>query len=351
MNAEAVERFLADFRRRHDAQAVIERLRALRDQRVLVLGDVIIDEYSYCKVVGKSSKSATLTARFLNAERHAGGVLAVANHVAGFAREVDLLTFLGDPPEEETFIREHLEPNVRLHLIPQPTHPVVVKRRYVDPFQISKVFEVFWLEGGEPPTAAEDRLLAEIDRLLPDRDLVIVADFGHGAIGSRTVQHLCATEAFLAVTAQSNSANFGYNLITKYPRADYICIDEEEMRLANSDRYGGLRPLLEGTAGQLQCRYATVTRGARGSMTATRDGAVVETPVFSGEVVDSVGAGDAYLGITSLCAAADCGPDFLGFVGNCMGALAVQIVGNRRPVEPQALYSLIDQLLRGRTAP
>ena len=349
MSGETLQDFLSRFRRRHPSREVIDRLRSLRNKRVLVLGDVIIDEYFYCKVVGKSSKSATLTARFLNAERHAGGVLAVANHVAGFAEAVDLVTFLGDPPEEETFIREHLGPNVRLHLVPQPGLPVVVKRRYVDPFQISKVFEVFWLDGREPRAEAEDQLIETIELLLPDRDLVIVADFGHGAIGSRTIRHLCDSGAFLAVTAQSNSANFGYNLITKYPRADYICIDEEEMRLANSDRYGDLESLLRHTAEHLQCRYATVTQGARGSMTAARDGTVVQTPVLSGEVIDSVGAGDAYFGITSLCATTDCEPELLGFAGNCMGALAVRIVGNRQPVEPPALYGFMEDLLGGRT--
>jgi hypothetical protein len=41
---------------------------------------------------------------------------------------------------------------------------------------------------------------------------------------------------FVAVSAQTNSANHGFNLITKYDRADYIVIDEPEARLAAQDR-------------------------------------------------------------------------------------------------------------------
>jgi hypothetical protein len=38
--------------------------------------------------------------------------------------------------------------------------------------------------------------------------------------------------------------------------------------------------------------------------------------------------------------------DVVGFVGNAVGALAVQIVGNRFPVEPVPLYRFITTLLK-----
>ena len=40
---------------------------------------------------------------------------------------------------------------------------------------------------------------------------------------------------FLSINCQTNSANLGFNLITKYPVSDFICIDEPELRLAASD--------------------------------------------------------------------------------------------------------------------
>ena len=56
------------------------------------------------------------------------------------------------------------------------------------------------------------------------------------ASGPPSIRTLSACSLFLAVNTQSNSANMGYNLITKYPRADYVCIDAPEARLAVSDR-------------------------------------------------------------------------------------------------------------------
>ena len=63
-------------------------------------------------------------------------------------------------------------------------------------------------------------------------------------------------------------------------------------------------------------------------------------------VVDTVGAGDAFLAVTAPCASLDCGPDLLGFVGNAVGALAVRIVGNKESVEPTELYKFITTLLK-----
>jgi len=341
-----VAEYLRGFRQRYSADQVIGKLKALQPLRVLVLGDIIIDEYHYCEVMGKSSKSPTLTARFLSDERHAGGALAVANHVAGYTNEVHLLTYLGDPADDEAFVREHLKPNVQVHLIRQPGRPTVVKRRYVAPFQTVKMFEVCWLDNKQPAASAENELLFQLEYLLPQCDLVIVSDFGHGSMGSRTIQWLAAQPGFLAVNAQTNSSNIGYNLITKYPRADYICVDEEEIRIANHNRYGSLAEITRQTVDAMRCQIASVTLGHRGSLTYAPGKDIIHTPVFSTDVKDSIGAGDAYLSITSLCARAGYSPELIGFIGNCVGALAVRIVGNRESVEPVLLYSFINTMLK-----
>lgn len=339
------DEYLQSIRERHRVSEIAERLEALRAMRVLVIGDVILDEYHYCKAIGKSSKSATLTARFLSGERHAGGVLAVANHVAGFAGDVRLLTYSGTPRSDEAFVRSHLKSNVRPRLIPDPGRTTVIKRRYVDPFQVSKMFEVMWLDEEEPPAEMEAQLNEQLPELVDGCDLVLVCDFGHGTIGRHTIEWLHDNAPFLAVNTQTNSANHGFNLITKYPRADYICIDEQELRLAHRARSVDVERLLEMTARDAGCRNATVTLGSRGSLTWSSTAESVRTPVLSTNVVDSVGAGDAYLSVTSLCACAGWEPDLIGFIGNSVGSLAVQIVGNRESIQRDGLMRYIESLL------
>ena len=78
-------RFLEGFRARHPAGVVRAALAALRPLKVLVIGEAIIDEYSYCVPLGKAPKDPIISTRHVRLERHAGGALACANHVAGSA--------------------------------------------------------------------------------------------------------------------------------------------------------------------------------------------------------------------------------------------------------------------------
>ena len=49
-------------------------------------------------------------------------------------------------------------------------------------------------------------------------DLIVVNDYGHGLITDKIVKNLNKKNNFLAVNAQINAGNFGYNLITKYTK-------------------------------------------------------------------------------------------------------------------------------------
>ena len=61
---------------------------------------------------------------------------------------------------------------------------------------------------------------------------MVVSDFGHGLITGDTVESILENSRFVGVNTQTNSANFGYNLITRYPSASYVCIDAPEAHLA-----------------------------------------------------------------------------------------------------------------------
>jgi cytidyltransferase-like protein len=338
--------FLREFKKRYSAADVLGRLEALAGLKVLVIGDTIIDEYHFCRSVGKASKSSNITARFLYGESYAGGTVAVANHVAGFCQQVRLVTCLGQQNTQEPFLREHLRPNIEPQFFYRPDGPTVVKRRFVDPFMLAKMFEVSFFNDEDLPQRVEHEVCAFLDRVLGDYDLVIASDFGHGFIGAQMLETLCARSRCLALNVQTNSQNLGFNLATKYRRADYLCIDEQEARLAGSSKYGPLDEIIRALAGRLHCRQITVTRGGRGSTTYDAESGFVDVPTFSEEIVDTVGAGDAYLSIASLCAAAGQPSEVLGFVGNAMGALAVRIVGNKESVDRAQLEKFISTLLK-----
>jgi rfaE bifunctional protein nucleotidyltransferase chain/domain len=337
--------FIDAFRARHHVDAVLAGLAALQELRVLVLGEAIVDEYRYCVPLGKSPKEAIVTTREVRQERHAGGALACANHVAGFCRSVDVVAPLGAEASEERFVRANLRPNVTARFVIRPDAPTITKRRYMWEPHLVKMFEVAVLEDTPLPAALEDELLRYLDGALPGYDVVIVADYGHGFLSSRTAAALAGRARFLAVNTQANAANLGFNLITKYPRADYACIDEPEIRLAMGERWCPVPELADALCARLGATAVSVTRGRHGALTCGPNGVRWEVPALSREVVDRTGAGDAYLSLTAPCVAAGLPLEMAALLGGVAGALAVQVVGNRAPVEPAAVRQLVTALL------
>lgn len=89
-----------------------------------------------------------------------------------------------------------------------------------------------------------------------------------------------------------------------------------------------------------------VTRGPYPSIIVSGDGSWFEAPVMSRRVVDRTGAGDALFAVTSPCAYKGASPEVIAFIGNCVGAMAVEIVCNREPIDPVMLYKFIAAILK-----
>ena len=326
---------------------LLELIDSVRDYRVLVVGDAIIDEYQYVLPMHKTPKENMIATRYQDRELFAGGAFAAANHVASFCKQVDVVTCLGDFDDHEGLIRQSLRPNVGLRAFKRPGASTTLKRRFVDPSYMRKLFEVYIMNDEPLPADLQREFDGAITGMAPEYDVVIAADFGHGLIAPSSIKALTKSSRFLAVNAQSNSANLGYNLITRYKRADYICIDAPEARLAVGDRHSTVgdiaRRLLDD---YIDCSKIIVTQGKHGCVTFERGGVVHTMPPFAKNVVDTIGAGDAFMAVTAPLVAAGAPIHRIGFVGNVVGALKVEIVGHRRPIEKSDLIRSIIGLLK-----
>ncbi len=341
-----VNKFLSGFRRDYGLERVLKALDDMASLRVLVIGDAIIDDYQYGEVIGRSSKDPVLAFKYKSNETMAGGVLAVANHVANFAGAVDLITVLGGSDSYEDFIRQRLSPKVNPRFIIKPGAPTIVKRRFIDGYSLSKLLEVYVMDCTGPLPEQNLETCRWLEQELPAYDLVIASDFGHGAITGQMVATLCERAPFLAVNTQANAGNRGFHTISRYRRGDYACLAEHEMRLEMRDPSGELEPMLQNVGRRLGARQLVVTRGSRGCMIRDGQSGICEVPGFSHKVVDRVGAGDAFLSVTSLASALGAPGQMLGFIGNVVGSRAVEIVGNQRSIDRQAVEKFVVALLK-----
>lgn len=345
-HSQEAKKFFLKFKNKFNADDVLGVLNGIKDAKILVIGDIIIDEYHYCAGMGKAQKDTMVTTKYINNEIFAGGVLAAANHIAGFCKNVTLLSCIGTKNNYKKFIQNSLKTHIKTHFYYSKDMPTVVKRRFVDHAFLNKLFEICYLDDKGVSALVESQICEYLRGHLKNFDIVIVTDFGHGLITPRVVKFLQAKAKFLAINVQTNSANLGYNLITKFSSADYICIDEPEIRLACHDRTSNLKTLIMSISKKLNCKKIIITRGHKGSLVYDRKKGFAEIPVFSQEVVDRMGAGDAYFSVTSPCVFKNNPMDMVGFIGNAVGAMKVLIVGHRASIEPVPLYKYISALLK-----
>ncbi|HTS66296.1 MAG TPA: PfkB family carbohydrate kinase [Candidatus Acidoferrales bacterium] len=343
---ERTEQFLARFSAEHNARETIRWLEEARGLKVLVLGEAIIDEYQYCETIGKSGKEPVLVARHMTTERFPGGIVAVANHAAAISEQVTMLTCLGRMDSHEDFIVNQTKPKVEklFHYLDEA--PTIIKRRFVENYPLQKLFEVYVMGDIDQHAAQSAAIREHLAAILPRFDAVIVADYGHGMMTPEVIWTVCQHARFLAVNTQVNAGNHGFNTVSKYARADYISISERELRLEARRPRGELDEIVVEVANRLSCERMMITRGDKGCLCYSRQEGFVEVPAFTGRVVDRVGAGDAVLAVTALCAARQAPMEITGFIGSCVGAMAVAVVGNRDSVEGVPLQRYIECILK-----
>lgn len=270
---------------------------SIKDYKVLFIGDAILDEYHYVTPLQRAAKEYLIPMRFNRAEVFRGGVDAAAAHLKTFCKTVDIGS----------------------------AAPATRKVRFVDENQLRKLAEVHYPDG------KNDRDWPN----LTDYDCVIAADFGHGEITHCDEFH---DAPFLCVSTQTNSANRGFNLITKYESADYIVIDEPEARLAAQDQHSPLEEVIQ-TLAKDTCEKFIVTCGQNGAVGFER-GVFYHQKAFTDLVRDTMGAGDAFFAITAPMAKTGSMEDLL-LIGCAAGALKTQIVGHRSSVTKEALIDFI----------
>ncbi len=339
-------KFLRALKKRFSADDVIHSLEKVKKLKALVIGDAIIDQYHYCNPMGKSSKEHLVVNKYESEEMFAGGTLATANNVASICGEVDMVTLLGRENDQKDFIESKLAKNVNPIFFYRDDANTIIKRRYVNQGSGRKLFEVCFMNDEEINKDVESQIKKFLQASLKKYDVVVVSDFGHGLLSKNLIKLICQKSKYLAVNVQTNSANIGFNLVTKYPSANCVCIDEMELRYATHDKLGDLRTHAKKVYSQMNCDHIIATRGPHGSICYSEEAGYHNTPAFAYRVVDAIGAGDAFFAYVGPCFAAGLPQELTAFVGNAVGSLAVQIVCNREPVNFVELSKFITRLLK-----
>lgn len=343
-----VKAFSSSFRQRYGMEEIRKYTTKLKDMKLLVIGDAIIDEYVFCQVQGLMSKDVGYSTQFLKAEQYLGGSLAIARHLASFCDNVTISAVVGAEEVFHSRFLNELSGNMRVDLVCNERVDTIVKRRYiVQNAKREEVSKLFVINNLKSPMIldkdAMDCFKTKLRAKIEDYDAVILCDFGHGLIDNDVMEIIQEKARFLALNCQTNSSNYGTNLITKYRRADVFTLDEKELKLAFSDYKNTQDSSLIRLSEKLHCP-GWLTQGSAGAML-IEGGELYPCPAFTLKVKDTIGAGDAFFSVASAYAAAGAPREIGTFMGNIAGALAANIIGNKESVEKVNVLKYASTLL------
>ncbi|MCB1107761.1 MAG: adenylyltransferase/cytidyltransferase family protein [Chlamydiia bacterium] len=340
--------FLNRLKQEYTIEELLNKIEELRDLRVLVVGDAIIDEYQFTEPMGQSGKGLHMVARCRQSERYLGGSLIIANHVAQFSDHVTLLTSIGEKCPHLPLINELIDPKIQKKFIKQPTHSTLTKKRYViqDGNRLSKLFETYSTNDSLLSETETDQVISYLKNHTKDFDLILACDFGNGFTNPCIVDAISELPNFVAVNTQTNSGNRGFNVVTHYRQADLISLNEPELRLSAHDRYSSLEGLAVDISEILQCKNICITQGVKGVFCLSEDQPEVRIPALVSNTIDRVGAGDSFFALAAMCAAKEYPISIAGFFGSIASALNVQVIGNKEPVKKVPFSKFLMRLLK-----
>lgn len=237
----------------------------VKDLKVCVIGETIIDEFIEVEYEGQSMKSFCPVFRYAHEdgrkEQQLGGAAAIARHLEDFVAKVDLVT---------------------------NKEGQIVKTRLIDKDDKKKHVEI---------NKFDSRNFGIIEVSAADYDVVIVADFGHGFC-----DNLKVNGEFHFMT-QTNSNNFGYNRMSKWKeyKKKSACMDLREASLqVNSKTDFSERTAIANLYNyELKTDKLYLTLGAEGAVYFDGEN-YVHQRVFKGPVMDTIGAGDTFYAFASL---------------------------------------------------
>ena len=331
-----VRHYIEDFKTRYTIKEIRDYAAKASELKVLVVGDVIIDKYTYCDVQGMMSKDMGYSARLSHSEEYLGGSVAITRHLATYTDDVTLMSIIGNEEDMRLRLFDELADRVQLKLTYSSSFPTIVKHRYLSRNEKREEYhKIFAINNIPQNMRYEEKVHAEFKEKLrekiSDYDVVFLCDFGHGLIDKEIIDIVQKNAKYLVLNCQTNSTNKGLNIITKYTRADVFVLDQQELKFAfpeyAMDEQSSLQKLSEHLNSD-----GWLTRGSKGAY-GICEKRVQECPAFTLNVKDTIGAGDAFFATAGIFTAAGAPIEMGTFVGNIGGALGANIVGNKESVE------------------
>ena len=327
---------------------LLDAINAWGDTRLIVLGDTIVDQYAACEAIGMSAEAPVVVVRELEHKNFIGGAAVVAAHISALGAQCDFVSVVGADSTAELVRQELAVQGIGDGLSTDPSRPTTFKKRYV--VENQKLFRVSRLEEHNLDADVEDQLIAQLKKLAPNAQGIVVSDFVYGVVTPRileVVHQLAEQHNLLLFGDLQCSSQVGS--VTRFEKFSLLCPNEREARLALQDKDSGLEQLSQRLLQITGSERLVMKLGPEGFIAYDRDsdGLVSNQafPALSVNPLDVAGAGDSLLAVFSTGLASGQAMMPTAALACCMAALAVETMGNT-PINATSLQSSLEGMLQ-----
>ena len=318
-----------------------ETIKKINKQKILIIGEIIFDEYNYVEPLGKPSKENILSVNFNKKEVFLGGCLPVAKNISQINKNITLISMYNDKSILFKLKKFFSYNKINLKLFKKNGFKDIYKKRYLNIKNYSKIFEVYDFKNND---FYHEKIYNYLKKNLKNFDQVIVCDFGHGLINKKMANLLTSKSKFISANIQTNSGNRGYNFFTKYNKLDFLSIDEPELRLGVQDKASKLVEIINNLS-KKKYRKIMITRGVEG-LNYKGEKKMIHIPALTTNPTDTIGAGDAAFSFSACFVKNTKNDNLISLVGAIAGAIKVKIIGHTLGVDVNLSYKSLRSYLK-----
>ena len=333
------------FPRRHgfeinDLQDTLEKM---TDVNVLVIGDIIVDEYITCDPLGMSQEDPTIVVTPIESKRFIGGAGIVSAHAKGLGANVSLLSVAGKDEAVEFAEAKLTEYGVQFEILRDESRITTIKKRYRAAGKT--LLRVSHLRQHAISNELAKKLLEIVKEKMMTCDVVIFSDFNYGCLPQKLVDSIVELGKEMGVFMVADSqASSQVSDISRFKGMMLLTPTEHEARLAQRDYESGLVVLAEKLAVKANASNIVITLGTEGVLLIAKDcnneWKTDNLPAFNSSPKDVSGAGDSFLTCASL---ALCVGDNI-WRSVYLGAIAASIQVSRIGNTPLKTQDLIEEI-------
>lgn len=345
--SEECRKFVSTIRSKFDLNEIAKKINILKDKKVLVIGETIIDKYTTTEAIGKSGKEPIMVVKKKKDIIFLGGVGYVANLCSSFSKKTKLISFLGDLRTQKKFVLQNLKKKIDHHFLIKKNSPTIVKTRYLDEYKKNKIIGIYDINDDIISKSEEIKFYNILKKEIKNFDIIVVTDYGHGIFTKKIRNLIQKNNQKVFLNTQINSFNRGYHSINKYKKANTLIINESELRYELRDRNSNLINLVKKIRKKIKTNYIIVTRGNLGSLIVNcKKWTTVTCPAFNVRSIDSVGAGDTFLALSALTLGSKLEDDLSMFISSLGASFSTNQVGNISIFNNEILKKQLSHILK-----